>query len=372
MYLLEHERDELGEKRIERYHGGENQTLERELALAKKERDFAREQNLKTTESLKQLRDQYDRKIAALQTARAKEVLALQTFNETLQNESRAIQESLKQEIQAISSKYNLAMIELQSFQNELTTQRTLNTTLAKQLSENQQKMTELRSLYEQKVSELRISMENERKALETRNQTQIEESRAIQESLRAEISAIQGQYNVASTQITALRQQINTIETENSGLLKQNDILRDTMNVSWGSTIYVLLDATSWLQDGALETVTMLDDGRLELSPFVFEDLRQTWTLSSDGHIRCMHAVGKYIVPTEDCTSILSSSDPITPWVFRNTGDHRLRYTIESTSCKKQLGMGIGNILGLRPTTSLGPVPTWFIVPVGQFGSVL
>ena len=349
------------------------QVLERELASAQSERDMARQTSLKTTEALKQLRDEYDRKIAALETARAKETLALKTQNASLATEAQAAQKALRAEINAISGKYNTAMAEIKSLEGQVTTERDLNTALTKQLQDNQAQMTRLRDEYQQKIAALNKAMEDEKRALETRNQTQIEESRAVQASLREEINAIVGKYNTASQQIKTLEGQVTSGRVLNTSLSSQLQDSREQMyemrnqyerRISETNIdIYVLVDSKSWINEGQLKVLTMNGD-RIQVEPFQYRKLGQAWT-TKDGYIRSLDGEGQYVSTDDGCLLPRGTRGATTSWKFQGTRQYAREYVITSTTCKRDISVSQGVDVSLQDGSI--EKSSWFVIPVGK-----
>jgi hypothetical protein len=171
-----------------------------------------------------------------------------------------------------------VATQQITSLEGELQTERQLNQELETQLTANQEQMTQLRTQYETKIAELRASQQREIQGLQSQNQTAIEAEKAIQTSLRAEISALEGRYNAAVAEI------------------------KDLQTPKQPQTIYAFVDSDSWMNQGVLRVLTMRD-GMLSVSPFTFRDASQAWA-PAGGSLRVLEGKGLYVSSDASCVT--------------------------------------------------------------------
>jgi chromosome segregation ATPase len=310
--------------------------LEAQLELAIKERDANKQQNLRLVEEAKQLRDEYDRKIRALQTAQQKELLARSKENETLRAAAAAEQQKLQAEIKALEGRYNVATTQIKTLQGELQTERTLNAQLRAQLKANQEKMTQLRQQYETKIAELRASQQRELQALQSKNTAAIQAEKAIQTTLRAEISTLEGRYNAAVAEIKDLQQR---------GPKKSQ-------------SIYALIDSDSWMNQGVLRVLTMRN-GMVSVRPFTYRDASQAWA-PIDGSLRVLEGKGLYLSSDASCATPQSTTNPGSRWTFQPTSRYAREYRVRSVSCGRDLTSSQD-----EEAVTFG-TGTWFAIPVG------
>jgi chromosome segregation ATPase len=312
--------------------------LEAQLALAEQERDANKQQNLKLTESVKQVRDEYDRKIAALQTAQQEEILAMKTQNATLAQEAKATKESLQAEIKVLEGRYNVATKQISSLEGELNTERTLNKDLEGQLADNQTRLANLRNAYDTNMRQLRESQQRELEALRTKNQTAIAVEKARQQVLAKQLSGLQSQYNVAVQELQNVK---------DSGPKTQ--------------TLYVFIDSDTWMNDGKLHALSMRN-GAVSVDPFSFKDESQVWVQMNDG-IRVLEGSGEYLSTDSGCALPRGSPTP-SSWSITPTQQNQREYTLRSKTCGRDLTSFKGT--GVSLSDDVTQTGAWFMIPVG------
>jgi chromosome segregation ATPase len=358
-------------------------TLENQLKLANQERDTARAQSLRVREQLEQFREEYDRKILALKTSQAKERVALEEKNKAAIAAEKATQNALRVEIAALQSQHEVASRQIESLQVELKTERDLNEELAAQLESLQNKITKIREDHTAAMEAYKKARQKEIDALNAKNMAAAARAKAEKEDLQATISALEGRYDVAVTQIQTIEGELGVERTLNDELSTQlqseqdrNALLTSQLNKAtatptpttpvpdtggWGSTVYVIVHAPTWLRRGILHVVT-LTSGGVTLQQYRGRDYAQTFAISNSGTtFRSVAADGLYL-SDEGCSTPIPNDVATGEWKVERAGSHYLERAIRSMACGKYLGSPLSQQIGFVDMPE-----SWYIVPVGQ-----
>lgn len=242
-----------------------------------------------------------------------------------------------------------------------------------------EQRIEDIRSEYDSKMSDFKAAKEAEIRALQENNAAAIENARKEQEQLIAELAALKSTYDTTTQQLNELRQSIQN----NTMLLEQQQQQRDALAEQiktieeqqktttaapstpdrFGSSIYVILDADAWMETGTLRALTMTN-GSITTSPFQFKDLRQTWLSSTRGKLRSLDGSGEYIETSENCLVPRGKMETSSTWMFTRLAKSRYHFSIMSNDCGRRLEPNVSDSVVL--TASKESEGGWFIVPVG------
>lgn len=246
-----------------------------------------------------------------------------------------------------------------------------------------QSTLNTLRSQYESLMQQLTNAREQEVAAINDQNAAQLEEATQEQQRIIDELEQTKSQYDATASYLAEMQQtlkqnqdlvvqqskQVQELEEQIKQLEEQKTATPmptqpGTLNDSFGTTIYVILDADAWNQTGELRALTM-NDGIVKSEPFVFRNLRQTWIVSSKGRLRSLYGSGDFVATADGCLVPKTESDTSSTWTFKRFDDHRLHFSLFSNACGRRMEPSVSDTVVL--TTSSDSSGGWFVVNIGK-----
>jgi len=258
---------------------------------------------------------EYDTKMAQLKEAMAAEKQALLDQNASAAEQARAVKEQLTADLYALKKAYDELVARLATTTSE----------------------------YDTKLAQLEAAKKAELDAAKAQNEAAVAAAQAAQAKLQEELEGLKLSGTVSSKEIAALKAMLGS----GQGI---------------GRTLYVIVHAPSWLEQGELNALTLSDSGTISVAPYKYRDYTQTFALAPNGSIiRCLSRSGLYLVD-EGCSTPISSESFAAPWSLFSTGRHTLERLIASRKCGKYLASLMHN------EVSFESIPTpWYLVPVGS-----
>ena len=243
---------------------------------------------------------------------------------------------------------------------------------------------------YDTKMAQLKEAMAAEKQALLDQNASAAEQARAVKEQLTADLYALKksydelvarlatttSEYDTKLAQLEAAKKaELDAAKAQNEAAVAAAQAAQAKLQGELeglkamlgsgqgiGRTLYVIVHAPSWLEQGELNALTLSDSGTISVAPYKYRDYTQTFALAPNGSIiRCLSRSGLYLAD-EGCSTPISSESFAAPWSLFSTGRHTLERLIASRKCGKYLASLMHN------EVSFESIPTpWYLVPVGS-----
>ena len=354
-------------------------------------------------EEIDRLVKEYETKMAQLQAAALAEKQALLEQNAAAAQQAQQLQQQLMGDLTALKQQYDQ--------------HKTAAETTTGQLDQAKQELGQLKSEYADKMSALKAAQAAELEALNAKNSAAVNEARAAQQQLIAEMTSLKSQYDaiVAKAsecptipenaivvdgkdgqlykwQIAALRPMssdtyralgspgyttfpsgqldrcprgpVVVIETPPPTTPSPTSSPKDQ---TFPGTLYILVHAESWLKHQELKVLASRFGGAT-IEPFQFKSLEQVFVINNNGYIRNLEGNGPYLASHDSCMApVMMKETPEMGWKIQKAGDSKYAYRLVA-HCGTSLTASIGAREPMleRPSTEQAS-DTWYILPVGS-----
>jgi hypothetical protein len=347
---------------------------------------------------------EYERKMAELRAAAEAEKQALQAQNAAAAEQARQIQEQLVRDLTALKAQYEQMKAAAESASNDLQTAK--------------QELDAIKTSYDQKMAALAAAQKAELDALNAKNTAAVNEARAVQQQLVAEMTALKAQYDALvaqSAECPTIPEGAIVVDGKDGQLYKWDmaalrPMSTDTYRAlgspgyttfpsgkldkcprgpvvvietvapttptpsspsgpsdqTFPNTLYILVHAESWSEKGELKVLASRFGGAT-IEPFQYKALEQVFAINNNGYIRNLEGAGPYITSHDDCLApIMSKETPKTGWKIQKTGESKYGYRLVST-CGTSLSASVGAREPMLEKPSIGVTDVWYILPVGR-----
>jgi len=233
-----------------------------------------------------------------------------------------------------------------------------------------------LRQSYEARMEDLQDARAREVAAIQENNQLKYSQALEDKNSASKDLMDLKTEYDFMVTDLRIIRAQLAASTTaitqtnqEIESLQQRLDVLTATpaptkAPIQWGTSLYVIVDADAWMNDGVLIVMAM-NGTELVTEPFQYRDMRQVFVISSQGHLRCLDKTGYYVTAMDNCLVPTGSERPPDQnWSIRRvSGGHSSQYAFMSQSCGAFLVPNVNQVTLERMPQTEG----WFVIPVGR-----
>ncbi len=346
---------------------------------------------------------EYEAKMAQLQAAAAAEKQALIDQNSAAAQQAQQLQQQLTGDLTALKQQYDQL--------------KTAAETTTGQLDQAKQELGQLKSEYAQKMAALQAAQAAELEALNAKNSAAVNEARAAQQQLIAEMTSLKSQYDAIvakASECPTIPENAIVVDGKDGQLYKwQMAALRpmssDTYRAlgspgyttfpsgqldrcprgpvvvietpppttptptsspkdqTFPGTLYILVHAESWLKEQELKVLASRFGGAT-IEPFQYKSLEQVFVINNNGYIRNLEGNGPYLASHDSCMApVMMKETPEMGWKIQKAGDSKYAYRLVA-HCGTSLTASIGAREPMleRPSTEQAS-DTWYILPVGS-----
>jgi len=354
-------------------------------------------------EEIDRLVKEYETKMTQLQAAAAAEKQALLDQNSAAAQQAQQLQQQLMGDLTALKQQYDQL--------------KTAAETTTGQLDQAMQELGQLKSEYADKMSALQAAQAAELEALNAKNSAAVNEARAAQQQLIAEMTSLKSQYDAIvakASECPTIPENAIVVDGKDGQLYKwQMAALRpmssDTYRAlgspgyttfpsgqldrcprgpvvvietpppttpsptsspkdqTFPGTLYILVHAESWLKEQELKVLASRFGGAT-IEPFQYKSLEQVFVINNNGYIRNLEGNGPYLASHDSCMApVMMKETPEMGWKIQKAGDSKYAYRLVA-HCGTSLTASIGAREPMleRPSTEQAS-DTWYILPVGS-----
>ena len=354
-------------------------------------------------EEIDRLVKEYETKMTQLQAAAAAEKQALLDQNSAAAQQAQQLQQQLMGDLTALKQQYDQL--------------KTAAETTTGQLDQAKQELGQLKSEYADKMSALKAAQAAELEALNAKNSAAVNEARAAQQQLIAEMTSLKSQYDAIvakASECPTIPENAIVVDGKDGQLYKwQMAALRpmssDTYRAlgspgyttfpsgqldrcprgpvvvietpppttpsptsspkdqTFPGTLYILVHAESWLKEQELKVLAPRFGGAT-IEPFQYKSLEQVFVINNNGYIRNLEGNGPYLASHDSCMApVMMKETPEMGWKIQKAGDSKYAYRLVA-HCGTSLTASIGAREPMleRPSTEQAS-DTWYILPVGS-----
>ena len=346
---------------------------------------------------------EYETKMAQLQAAAAAEKQALLDQNSTAAQQAQQLQQQLIGDLTVLKQQYDQLKAAAE--------------TTTGQLDQAKQELTQLKSEYTQKMSALQAAQAAELEALNAKNSAAVNEARAAQQQLIAEMTSLKSQYDAIvakASECPTIPENAIVVDGKDGQLYKwhmaalrpmSSDTYRalgspgyttfpsgqldrcprgpvvvietpppttpsptsSPKDQTFPGTLYILVHAESWLKHQELKVLASRFGGAT-IEPFQYKSLEQVFVVNNNGYIRNLEGTGPYLASHDSCMApVMMKETPEMGWKIQKAGDSKYAYRLVA-HCGTSLTASTGAREPMleRPSTEQAS-DTWYILPVGS-----
>jgi len=320
--------------------------------------------------------DASNAKIETLEQQKASLQLQVDNQRQTMSRLQRGKQD-LESELDALKKSSYASQDKVKMLTNQIQSLDTQIQTLMRNIEATSLVSIEtIRSLYDDRMSELQDAKSRELAAIQENNQLKYNQALEDQNKAAKDVIDLKKDYDfmvtdlrVIRAQITASTSVITQVDQEIQSLRNRLDTLTDTPAptqppIQWGTSLYVLIDANAWLNDGVIVVMAM-NGTEVVTQPFQYRNMLQVFVISSQGHLRCLDKMGYFVTASESCLVPQGTETPPEKnWRIRRvSGGHSSQYSIMSEACGSFMVSAVDQVTLERMPQTEG----WFVIPVGR-----
>lgn len=369
------------------------QTLTQQIAQKDARIKQLEEQGIQDSEEIRRLKSEKETLQTQLDAANAQIASLTQQLseaNQTIQDQKNMITEQ-KKRIEELSTERDDLIVQVSELKKEGQTKDQLITQLEtrineldaeiKNLLENIEAMSStaidyIRTAYDDRMTDLKDAKARELEAIQENNQLKYTQALKDKNEASKVLVSLKNEYDTMTTDLRVFRARVKASSiaiTQTDDVIKTLQQRLDTLTatpaptqapIQWGTSVYILIDANAWLNDGDLIVMAM-NGTEVVTQPFQYRDPNQVFVISSQEHLRCMSKPGYFVTASDSCLVPRGTETPPEKnWRMRRISEgHSSQYSIMSEACGSFMVSAVDQVTLKRMPQSEG----WFVIPVGR-----
>ena len=349
-------------------------------------------------DTIAQIEKAYAEKMQKLKDAAEAEKKALESQNAAAAAEASKLKDQLIAELNGLKTQYDQL--------------KTTVTDATGKLEAAKTELSQIKTEYASKMTELKAAQKAELDALNSKNATALEAARLAQQQLISEMTMLKTQYDslLANSSACPTIPEGSIVVDAKDGQLYRYDMAQlrpmsnDTYRVLgspayttypsgsldkcprgpvytvqtttteppattgpsgppvFDGSLFIVVHGKSWTERGELKVVTTRFGGAT-LESFKFKDFAQVFLINNDGFIRNLADRGLYLTSKTGCLATGMVVDaPGAGWTFKKSAGSKYAYGLVS-----KCGSALSATVGAREPVLEKTDDDWFIIPVGK-----
>jgi hypothetical protein len=349
-------------------------------------------------DTIAQIEKAYAEKMQKLKDAAEAEKKALESQNAAAAAEASKLKDQLITELNGLKTQYDQL--------------KTTATDATGKLEAAKTELSQIKTEYASKMTDLKAAQKAELDALNSKNATALEAARLAQQQLISEMTTLKTQYDslLANSSMCPTIPEGSIVVDAKDGQLYRYDMAQlrpmsnDTYRVLgspayttypsgsldkcprgpvyivqtttteppattgpsgppvFDGSLFIVVHGKSWTERGELKVIATRFGGAT-LESFKFKDFAQVFLINNDGFIRNLADRGLYLTSKTGCLATGMTVDaPDAGWTFKKSAGSKYAYGLVS-NC----GSALSAAVGAREPVLEKTDDDWFIIPVGK-----